>query len=101
MEKQTIIPQDIQDDADRLWPSDIYHVQGSVRSIDANHSHRKAYIHGRIEERSRFKLDILDSINHIDAIDSLNQLSSQKQAHYINEAIEKLKMSLDNLKKLL
>lgn len=60
-------------------------------------NYRYMFIEGAKWQAERFKKDLLDAINHADAIDSLNMTMREIP----DILIENLKTSLHNIKKLL
>jgi hypothetical protein len=56
MEKQTVIPQDILDDANRLYPEKVW--MGSLGWVSPYGAERDAYIKGRMDERKEPKESI-------------------------------------------
>lgn len=48
-----VVPQNILDEADRLYPSDIHYPYGVASKVDDNYSVRQIYIAGAVAERAR------------------------------------------------
>lgn len=68
------------------------------RYYNPNVKQYDAFIAGAEFFKSQIKKDLLDAINHGDAIDKYNYLSTHTK---LTDYIELLKTSLDNLRKLL
>lgn len=106
MENKQIVPIDIQADADRLCSYSSMKYE-DVYTESLIFVGKITYIKGRIEERNKrnklFIEELLNAINHCDAIDTYNQLPENTidKPFAIDNCVEKLKVSLRKLRDLL